>query len=253
MIAYIAVSSGAHSLIPLAVVVALITSGATLVIGSLNLRSQKETFKWQRDHSAKQIDLMQSVQFTERFMRTINQLNDKNERIRIGAVFVLERLARESPPDRPQIVIILASVVRERLPVQAMKTSEYVVPLTARAPDAQAALTVLCRPPLSDGHARRPEFGRLDLSRTDLRRASLRNADLHGASLWGSHLEFADLRGADLTDSNLGDAYFGSIDANQGYRLGTDLRHAKLTGAELTGAHDFDVALTEGAIGLTAF
>ena len=109
MTAYLAASADARGLIPVAVVVALITAGATFIIGWLNFSGQKEAFKWQRD-------LMQSGQITDRFMRAIEQLGNSSSQVRIGAIFALERIARESPPDRPHIVSTLAALVRERLP-----------------------------------------------------------------------------------------------------------------------------------------
>jgi hypothetical protein len=74
MTASLAVPSDTHGLMPVAVVVALITAGATFITGWLSLRGQKETFKWQRDYATKQIDLMQSGQITDRFMRASEQL-----------------------------------------------------------------------------------------------------------------------------------------------------------------------------------
>ena len=255
MNAYLAASSGAHGLVPVAVpvavVVALITAGATLIIGWLNLSGQKETFKWQRDHATKQIDLMQSGQITDRFMRAIEQLGSSSAQVRIGAIFALERIGRESPADRPHIVSTLAALVRERLPASAVGERGYVQVLMQRAPDAQAAMTALCRPPLSEDRRDSAEIGGLNLSRTDLRRASLKKADLRGASLWGARLENADLRGADLTDCNLSNAYFGTISPGQpGFERGADLRQATLTRARLSNTHDFSDALTDGAVGL---
>jgi Pentapeptide repeats (8 copies) len=251
MTAYLAAPSGAPGLIPVAVVVALITAGATFIIGWLNLRGQKETFKWQRDHAMKQVDLMQLGQITDRFMRAIEHLGSGSSQVRIGAIFALERIARESSSDRPHIVSTLAALVRERLPASGVRDGGYVQVLMRRAPDAQAAVTALCRPPLSDDRHDSSEIGGLDLSRTDLRRANLKNADLRGANLWGARLENADLRGADLTGSNLNNGYFGTITPGQpGFERGTDLRHARLTGAQLRNTHDFSVALTEGVIGL---
>jgi Pentapeptide repeats (8 copies) len=250
MAAYLAAPSGAHSLIPVAVVVALITAGATFAIGWLNFRGQKANFKWQRDYAMKQIDLMQSGQITDRFMRAIEHLGNSSSQVRIGAIFALERIASESPSDRPHIVSTLAALVRERLPATAVGDG-YVQVLMQRAPDAQAAMTALCRPPLSDHRRDSSEIGGLNLSRTDLRRASLKNADLRGANLWGAHLENADLRGADLTDSNLNNAYFGTISPGQpGFERGSDLRGATLTRAQLDNTRDLGIALTEGVIGL---
>jgi len=251
MTGYLAASSGAPGLIPVAVVVALITAGATLIIGWLNLRGQKDTLKWQRDHATKQIDLMQSGQITDRFMRAIEQLGSGSAQVRIGAIFALERIAKESSPDRPHIVSTLAALVRAQLPASAVGDRGYVQVLMQRAPDAQAALTALGRLPLSEDRRDSAEIGGLNLSRTDLRRASLKNADLRGANLWGARLENADLRGADLTDSNLNNAYFGTITPGQpGFERGADLRDATLTGAQLRNTHDFSVALTDGAVGL---
>jgi hypothetical protein len=251
MTTYLAAPSSTHALIPVAVVVALITAGATFITGWLSLRGQKETFKWQRDYAAKQIDLMQSGQITDRFMRAIEQLGSSSSQVRLGAISALERIAGKSPSDRPHIVSTLAALVRERLPASAVGDGGYVQVLVQRAPDAQAAITALCRPPLSDDRRDSSEIGGLNLSRTDLRRASMKNADLRGANLWGARLENADLRRADLTDSNLNNAYFGTITPGQpGFERGTDLRHATLTRAQLENTHDFSVALTEGVIGL---
>lgn len=250
MTAYLAASSGAHGLIPVAVVVALITAAATFITGWLSLKGQKETYKWQRDYATKQIGLMQSGQITDRFMRAIEQLGSGSSQVRLGAIFALERIARESPSDRPHIVSTLAALVRDRLPASAAGDG-YVHVLVQRAPDAQAALTALCRPPLSVDRSDSAEIGGLNLSRTDLRRASLKKADLRGANLWSARLENADLREADLTDSNLDNAYFGTVSPGQpGFERGTDLRSATLTGARLNNTHDFGVALTDGAAGL---
>jgi uncharacterized protein YjbI with pentapeptide repeats len=85
--------------------------------------------------------------------------------------------------------------------------------LRARAPDVQAALTVLGR----GGFA---ADGMLDLTATDLRRADLKDADLRRANLFGGSLRGAMLDGADLRAAQLSDS---------------DLREASLPGANLTG------------------
>jgi hypothetical protein len=77
MTAYLAVPSDTRGLIPVAVVVALITAGATFITGWLSLRGQKETFKWHQDYATKQIDLMQSGQITDRFMRAIERVHSR--------------------------------------------------------------------------------------------------------------------------------------------------------------------------------
>ena len=118
--------------------------------------------------------LREQQQITDRFLRAVNQLGSDMIDVRFGGIFALERVARDSPSDRPAINEVLSAYIRRRLPHTEAR-DEHVDPLPYRAPDAQAALTVLCRSPLCDG---RIDSGarRLDLSRTDLRRRLSRSS-----------------------------------------------------------------------------
>ena len=247
MTVHLATSSASHNVIPPVIIVALIGAIATTLVGLVNnLVQGRQAFK--------QIKLMQTAQITDRFMRAIDQLGNDSPQVRIGGVFALERIARESPLDRPHIVSSLTALIRDRSPASALVgESRDVAELMVRAPDAQAALTVLCRPPLSDDRSGSSGTGDLNLSRTDLRRAVLEeNANLRGANLSNARLEGADLRWSDLRDSNFNKAHFGRYDPKHpAAQLGTDLRYANLTGAQLQGAIDFNLAQTEGTIGLT--
>jgi hypothetical protein len=234
-----------------AFIVAVIGAAATFVIGLLNYRSQRQSLRWQRDFREHEIDLMRSAQATDRFTRAIEQLGSQIPHVRMGGIFALERMARDSPSDHAYIVDTLAAFIRERLPAAEVGDGGYVKILRLRAPDAQAALTVLCRPPLSDERVSSGMTGLLDLSRTDLRRADLHNARLDGVSLWGTRLEGANLRGAHLENSDLNEANFGRFQEDSKlYRAGADLSFANLTGAKLNNAHDLNIALKKGAIGL---
>ena len=217
------------------------------------LAEKRETSDSQLESARQQLELLREGQITERFMRAIDQLGSKSPQVRMGGVFALERIARESPLDRPHIVSTLTVLIRDRSPASAVVgESRYVDELMVRAPDAQAALTVLCRPPLSDDRLRSSGTGDLDLSRTDLRRARLeKNANLRGANLSHARLEGADLRWSDLRDSNFDKAHLGRYDPwSPSSQRGADLRYANLTGAQLQGAIDFSLALTEDTIGL---
>ena len=131
---------------------------------------------------------------------------------------------------RAAITEVLSAFVRRCLPGSEAR-DDYILPLPFRVPDAQAALTVLCRSPLSDERSA-ADAHRLDLSRTDLRRADLQQGHLQGANLWNARLEGADMRGANLRGAMLERANFGTFQArNPAYQRGTDLRGADLTGA----------------------
>jgi uncharacterized protein YjbI with pentapeptide repeats len=218
--------------------------GALFLIGGL-------VATWQ------QVRISREGQITDRFTNAINQLGSENRATRIGGIFALERIARESRQDRSAIAYTLATFVRDSKPASAVHKQSYVRMLKIRAPDVQAAMMVLCRSPLCDDRVNasitdlrnldRTDL-RLDLSRTDLRRASLSGARLDGVNLWGSRLEGANLRGANLRAAGLSDANFALFDPkNLSYEVGADLSQAILTGAFLSGA-DLSCANLTGAI-----
>jgi hypothetical protein len=197
----------------------------------------------------RQLELTREGQITDRFLRAVEQLGSDKPDVRFGGIYALERIAKDSPSDRAAITEVLSAFVRRCLPGSEAR-DDYILPLPFRAPDAQAALTVLCRSPLSDARIA-PGARRLDLSRTDLRRADLHRANLLSANLWAARLEGADLREANLRGAMLESANFGTFQArNPAYQRGTDLTGADLTGASLNHSVDFDIAVKDGAIGL---
>jgi Pentapeptide repeats (8 copies) len=210
-----------------ATIVTLVGVGLTFLVGSLNLiiqwdnqKVQRDTQRWQRE----------DAWITDRFTRAIEHLGNADQQVRIGAIFELEQIARDSVSYRRPIVSTLAAFVRHKMPESNVVKDQYVDVLLVRAPDAQAALTVLCRPPLSDNRPGSSELGGLDLSRTDLRHARLADAQLSGANLYNCHLEGADLRHANLSRANLRSAHFGILDS-KAFDNGADIRHADLTKA----------------------
>ena len=129
---------------------------------------------------------------TDRFTKAIAQLGDTEMAIRLGGIYALERIAKDSEKDHGPIMEVLTAYVRENAPRQAE------APQTAPAPlptDLQAILTVLGR---RETTGKNRGTDRLDLNHTRLTRADLRGAELGGVNLYE-----ADLRGADLRDANL--------------------------------------------------
>ena len=135
--------------------------------------------------------------------------------IRLGGIYALERIAKDSEKDHGPIMEVLTAYVREKASKQGKSAEE-----AAEKPptDIQAILTVL---------GRRKTTGKnrgnapLDLSHTRLVRADLTDANLSGAILVG-----ANLSGAFLVGANLSGAFL--VEAN--------LCKAKLLGARLTTA-----------------
>ena len=154
-------------------------------------------------------------QITERFTRAIVQLGDDNMAIRLGGIYALERIAKDSEKDHAPIMEVLTAYVREKAPARSSSTREAPKPPPT---DIQAILTVIGRRETTgENRGNAP----LDLTHTQLVRANLMEANLSGAWLMG-----ANLSGADLYDANLAVALFSEA----------NLSEADLTDADLGGA-----------------
>jgi hypothetical protein len=187
----------------------------------------RQAYEHSRDTAARSHELDRAGQITERFSRAIDQLGATDEGgnpkldICLGGIYALERIARDSKDDHPQVVEVLTAYVREHAryrpdkPRAATTASEQGQGDEAAsrdgalrlATDVQAAMDVLARRELSQD---RPEH-RLNLAGTDLRSLVLDAAEgghLEGALLGGAHLEAADLGGAHLEGANLGGAHY---------------------------------------------
>ena len=57
--------------------------------------------------------LNRAGQITERFTRAIDQLGHPELDVRLGGIYALERIARDSQDDHPQVVEVLTAYVRE--------------------------------------------------------------------------------------------------------------------------------------------
>jgi Pentapeptide repeats (8 copies) len=224
--------------------------------------------------TARTLDLNRSGQVTERFTRAVDQLGQREPGkldVRLGGIYALERIGRDSAADLPTVVEVLCAHVREyspwppRLPGQGradIPTDQLMAlpELQTRAPDLQAVLTVLGRlphvHPSRPGRARAADPARIDLSRTDLRRADLTDAHLEwanlidahlqGAFLIDAHLDRAYLFNAHLQGAFLVDAHLQGAQLNNAHLEGADLTYAHLEGADLGGAH-LELANLHGA------
>ena len=163
---------------------------------------------------------------TDRFTKAIDQLGAINQdgklklEVRLGGIYALERIARDSERDHWPIMEILTAYIREHA-VSIQDESSDVKPLSK---DIQAILTVVGRRARTLGNEKGQ---RLDLNGTYLNGASLGGAHLEGANLYGAHLEGANLSGADLEGAGL----------NRAHLEGAGLYGAHLEGAGLYGAH----------------
>jgi hypothetical protein len=142
---------------------------------------------------------------------------------RLGAVYALEQIARDSDTYKAPAMELLAAYVR----VHASKDQAGLEPSI----EMQSILTVL---------------GRSGAEGLDLRRTALWGADLEGATLIGANFGQSRLRGASLAGARLPRAKFRASNLTDANLAGADLSGAVLTGASLKGA-DLTGAVLRGA------
>jgi Pentapeptide repeats (8 copies) len=203
----------------------------------------------------RQVQVSREGQITERFSRAIDHLGADKPDVRLGGLYTLERIAKDSPADRGTVTAVLGAFVRSHAPwlVGAPNGPEHPSPtvddklpwLEHRLPDVQTAMWVLGRRPPSQDEPQ------LFLSRVDLRAAFLHRARLSDANLRhttfarsqmvavdfeGSDLEDADLRLANMRQARLAGAQLYGAHLQQADLRWADLRGAILAGADLRGA-----------------
>jgi hypothetical protein len=238
----------------------LITAGVAGAVGIFftwrGQRLTQESLEDTRKNTQENLRLTREGQITERFTQAIDQLGKVEDgqklfEIRIGGIYALERIAKESEEDYWPIMEILTAYVRQNAPLPPeagqermedatdyQRAMEFIegksVTTEAPDPDIQAIMTVLRRRTRFYRHGE-PE--RLNLIETNLSGANLSAANLSGAILLNANLSRAILYGANLSGAVLTRADLS----------GADLSGADLSGADLSGARH----LTQRQLGLT--
>jgi hypothetical protein len=213
---------------------AAIVAGAALWQASTARRRHEEQTK---------ADLERRI--TEAFAKAVEQLGSDKLEVRLGAVYALEDISRESERKYWPIMEVLTAYVRERAPLPPPQSDEAAdqqkEPELSREKippktDVQAVLTVLGR---RDEEKRKQERDdqRLDLSQTDLRGANLTGAHLERANLWGAHLEHADFNEAHLEGTDLWGAHLEHAWLGRAHLEGAHIEKAHLEGVKLKETH----------------
>jgi uncharacterized protein YjbI with pentapeptide repeats len=166
---------------------------------------------------------------TERFTRSIEQLGNNEETIRIGGIYALERIAKDSPRDGWTIMEVLSSFVRGKQNIKGQDLDQ----LSAIRTDAQAALTAIARRKINLENDQQY----LDLSLTNLREANLVGANLDRVKINSSSLIKADLRDANLNCANLNHTDLNSANLTRAQLDRANLIQANLSNTNLSSAN----------------
>jgi uncharacterized protein YjbI with pentapeptide repeats len=222
--------------------VATIVGGVGLFL-NLRLAERRLTLDMQKiQQDAKQTETRLT---SERFSRATEQLGHESIHVRLGGIYSLEQIAKDSPEDHWTVIEVLSAFIREEATEQTLVDVKATKSPILRT-DIQAALTVIGR------RENRREPSAIHLSQTNLRKVSLLKANLNGALLLETKLVEAN-----LIETNLNSAYLVRVDFTEAHLersilsranleeailyktnlKGADLKEAYLYGADLGGAN----------------
>ncbi|MHB8069971.1 MAG: pentapeptide repeat-containing protein [Desulfobaccales bacterium] len=208
-----------------------------------------------------QAEVTREQQLTDLYVKAIEQLGSEKLQIRLGGIYALERIARESAKDHWPIMEVLTAYLREHSlwkegqsidtesilpnwlirPYNEYIKDNYLLRITKIAPDIQAIMTIIGRRIRT---FLKGEDHHLNLNGVDLRGADLKGANLEGALLMGSHLEYADLNEANLRIAILFGSFLINTEFSRANLEGCALVQVNLSGASLAQAQLKSAKLT---------
>ncbi|PKV82722.1 pentapeptide repeat protein [Streptomyces sp. TLI_146] len=214
----------------LAALLVAAAGAVSLVFTSRTLRVAQDALEHNRQHDSRQEALAREAHLTDYLVKAVSLLAEGDLNLRLGGLYALERIMRDSVKDHDTVVQLLSAYIRA-YSRQRPDDDEWRL-----RDDVQTALTILARRPPDPS-----ERAEIDLSYTDLRGARLRNAHLPGAQFIKSNLDRADfdhvdLAGCDFTDATLVRADLVSSSLRDVRLQEADLQLANLKEADINGA-----------------
>ncbi|MZR31975.1 pentapeptide repeat-containing protein [Sneathiella litorea] len=155
------------------------------------------------------------------FERTVPNLE-----VRIGAIYALERIAKDSLRDHLQIMEILCAYIRENSPLDNFEPSESLSDIKKPRVDIQAAITVIGR--------REKKQLKLEESkkfRLDLRGSNLSHIDFSKGDFSAANISFCKIENGNFSDSNLSGTLFFSTLLNYSEFFNSKLWATRFDGA----------------------
>jgi Pentapeptide repeats (9 copies) len=171
---------------------------------------------------------------TERFSKATELLASRDRVTRIGAIFALERIAKDSQQDHWTIMELLSSYVEDKSPFSGLEQGKEI------DTDTQSALTVIGRRNIQQD----PAYRYIVLANRNLSGANFINAKLGqvifiGANLSGASFGLANLNATRFNGANLNKADFSSAnlaeaDFSASTSIKTNLRETDFGDANLS-------------------
>ncbi len=190
--------------------------GATAYVGYQNFKVGADNLKINEES----LRVSKEQQVTERFSKAIEHLGSDKIDIRLGGIYALEQIAKDSPQNYHwTIVEILSAFIREKQSRDLLAQSDDELgslpsphPIFKVPVDVHTALTVLGNRNIKkDPEGKVIDLKRVILTRVDIQKSKFPKADFSGAYLQNANLDGANfseaiLKGANLLGSSIIDA-----------------------------------------------
>lgn len=200
-------------------------------------------------------------QITDRYTAAVGNLGSSSADVRLGGIYALQRIMKDSSRDQASVVDVLSAYIRTHSRPAGKESAGYSGRPEA---DVQAAFEVLARRnPRQDGssvvdlrEAHLPHIAVRSTSRnatieqdlTAVDQARLPNSNLSGADLSNANLPGSDFRCAYLVGAVLDSAALKGADLRWDWLDHADLGHARLEGAQLEEASLVDASLAKASL-----
>lgn len=199
-------------------------------------------FSFQNVRAAQEnLRITEEGKLTDRFSKAVELLGSEKLDLRLGGIYALERIARDSRKDHWTVMEVLTAFVRENShkPLNAPEKRRRISSSKPSNPetknvreDIQAIMTVIGRRKWTETESgKRLYLQKVNLAGYALSYANLSEANLFEANLFEANLSMANLRMANLNAANLRKANLFGADLS-----GVDLSITYLSDANLSDA-----------------
>lgn len=217
------------------VVVAAVVGLAGLWYSNVQTQQANEQMRQANQQARDDRTLAKEGQITDRYTAAVGNLGEDKIDVRLGGIYALQRIMKDSHRDQPTIANVLAAYIR----THADKPSEKGQDVSA---DVHAALAVLATRDTAYDDTFAPVLRSVWLPRVELGPTQVVRQSENGEERMlriggGARLGSVNLNGAHLAGAGLSNAYLVGADLRQADLRGADLRGANLARAGVRGAN----------------